>query len=123
MEVGIGRSASAAQSEDGSQVIARITFSLQGRPEGDQTTEAQLLIEATFEAAYDVPKDVAVEREALDLFAHANGIFNLWPYWREFVQSVSTRMGLNGLVVPTYRIEEAFTGPGTSRSFCDGGDP
>ena len=51
---------------------------------------------------------------ALELFAQANGTFNLWPYWREFVQSTSTRMGLPALTVPSYRIEEAFSGPGTA---------
>jgi hypothetical protein len=33
-----------------------------------------------------------------------NPIFNAWPYWREFVQSMSTRMGYPALTVPLLEI-------------------
>lgn len=33
-----------------------------------------------------------------------NPISNAWPYWREFVQSISTRMGFPALTVPLLEI-------------------
>ena len=33
-----------------------------------------------------------------------NPISNAWPYWREFVQSMSTRMGFPALTVPLLEI-------------------
>jgi len=33
-----------------------------------------------------------------------NPISNTWPYWREFVQSISTRMGFPALTVPLLEI-------------------
>ncbi|RME41901.1 MAG: hypothetical protein D6788_00185 [Planctomycetota bacterium] len=70
-------------------------------------------MKAMFEARYLLPEDANPSEEAIAFFACTNGVFNLWPYWREFVQSMASRMGLPRLTVPTYRIEEAFTGPGT----------
>lgn len=36
-------------------------------------------------------------------FADKNGVFNAWPYWREFVQNMTARMQLPPLTLPTYR--------------------
>ena len=33
-----------------------------------------------------------------------NPISNAWPYWREFVQSMSSRMGFPALTVPLLEI-------------------
>lgn len=43
---------------------------------------------------------VEITDEAADAFGKMNGIHNIWPYWREYVQSVSARAGLPPLVVP-----------------------
>ena len=121
----IQRRASGSRSPDRTQTCAQVRFTLEGREElpnegGGQPAQEEksggpkLLIEATFNALYSVPENLEVDDEALNLFAHTNGTFNLWPYWREFVQAMSARMGLHGLTVPTYRVEEAFTGPGTT---------
>lgn len=44
--------------------------------------------------------------EAFKSFAEMNGVFNAWPYWREFVQSATIRMGLPALTIPVFRIFE-----------------
>jgi len=36
-------------------------------------------------------------------FAEQNAIFNAWPYWREFIQSMTTRMQLPPLILPVHR--------------------
>ncbi len=107
------RTASGDRSEDGKQVRATVRFTLEGRFEGEESEGSALLIDAVFNAFYEIPSDHQASKEALDFFANANGTFNLWPYWREFVQSTAARMGVAGLIVPTYRVEEVFTGPGT----------
>ena len=33
-------------------------------------------------------------------FGKMNGIHNVWPYWREYVQSVSTRAGMPPVTLP-----------------------
>jgi hypothetical protein len=43
-----------------------------------------------------------IEVDAADVvaFANFNATFNAWPYWREFVQSMTGRMGLPSVVIP-----------------------
>ena len=62
-------------------------------------------------AEYDVEYESAseVSQEALDAFARDNVGFNVWPYWRELVQSTAARMGLphRALVMPPYVIGQS----------------
>lgn len=52
----------------------------------------------------DVVKSLAAIGE---FFYHFNPISTAWPYWREFVQSLSTRMGFPALTVPMLEIVQA----------------
>lgn len=47
----------------------------------------------------------------LGAFANVNGIYNVWPYFRELVQSVTSRMGLPPLVLPVYRVNRDEASP------------
>jgi hypothetical protein len=60
-----------------------------------------LHISAEFVLDYRISESpVEITDEAADAFGKMNGIHNIWPYWREYVQSVSVRAGLPPLVVP-----------------------
>lgn len=39
-----------------------------------------------------------------DQFAKINPIYNVWAYWREFVQNMTTRMNLPVLTMPLLKI-------------------
>jgi len=43
-----------------------------------------------------------IEREAIDEFAKYNVGYHVWPYWREFVQNLCSRMLLPNIVLPMY---------------------
>jgi hypothetical protein len=45
-------------------------------------------------------KPVEVAAQDVRAFAEFNATFNAWPFWREFVQSMTARMGLPAVVVP-----------------------
>jgi hypothetical protein len=49
-------------------------------------------------------KDLNDLIDEFDYSVAINPIANTWPYWREFVQSMSTRMGLPALTVPLLEI-------------------
>ena len=66
-----------------------------------------LKIEARFVVTYQVRSAEGLTQDNFDAFAERNGIFNVWPYWREFVQSMTARMGLPPLTVPVFRIGTA----------------
>lgn len=65
--------------------------------------EEMLRIEARFVLRYRVPSFGGLRKANIDAFGELNGLFNAWPYWREFVQSTTVRMGLPSLTVPVYR--------------------
>ncbi|WOG27802.1 hypothetical protein [Endozoicomonas sp. 8E] len=55
--------------------------------------EQKALIEATFVAEYKVA-DVELSEEAIKEFALRNVMFNVWPYWQEYLTSTCSRMEL-----------------------------
>jgi hypothetical protein len=63
-------------------------------------------VRAGFELQYKLPEDFTPEAKDLDEFARTNGLFNVWPYFREFVQNTSSRMNLPTFVLPLLRIDQ-----------------
>src|SRR6266566_2163153 len=60
-------------------------------------------IEARFVVSYAVRSEEGLTQDNFDAFGERNGIYNVWPYWREFVQSTTARMGLPPLTLPVFR--------------------
>ena len=72
---------------------------------GKSRNNLVMKIEASFCTSYLVktlPDDSLLDD--FDYFMTINPISNAWPYWREFVQSMSTRMGFPALTVPLLEI-------------------
>ena len=59
-----------------------------------------LQIEAEFLLDYSLRKEIPVSEEIASAFGKMNGIYNVWPYWREYVQSVSSRAGMPPVALP-----------------------
>jgi hypothetical protein len=68
--------------------------------------DSAISIRAAFELQYSLPPKFSVSRRNLDAFAQINGVFNAWPYWREFVESMTARMHLPPLILPVFRVRE-----------------
>lgn len=64
--------------------------------------EAPIEITATFNAKYLCNEKL--DQESLNEFFNVNVGFNIWPFWREFVQSSCSRLGLTPPIeIPLYR--------------------
>jgi len=64
-----------------------------------------VMINASFLLTYDYKDEfVGFPDEAFKKFAEMNGMYNAWPYWREFVQNATVRMGLPSLTIPVFRL-------------------
>jgi hypothetical protein len=61
-------------------------------------------IEASFCTAYVLKPIEEFDPADIDHFAKINPIYNAWAYWREFVQSMTTRMGFPALTIPLLKI-------------------
>lgn len=82
------------------QVLPR--FTLIGRGSADAAEEL-LRVEALFAVQYDMPSFDEIAKKNIDAFGQMNGVYNVWPYWREFVQNMTVRMGFPPLTIPVFR--------------------
>jgi preprotein translocase subunit SecB len=92
--------------EDKKTISVVLIFSLHASGEGDAQKEenAFLDIEATFFLLYSIERLDGLDDSTFGSFADLNGTYNAWPYWREFVQNVTSRMGLPPLTIPVFRL-------------------
>jgi preprotein translocase subunit SecB len=61
-------------------------------------------LSAIFQLTYEGKNLAAFEMEKLKTFADVNGVHNAWPYFRELVQNVASRMGLPPMTVPLLKV-------------------
>jgi hypothetical protein len=66
----------------------------------EDTNCVRLSIKAKFLLDYSVKSLEGITDEILDAFGKVNGIHNIWPYWREYVQTTTCRLSLPPLVLP-----------------------
>jgi preprotein translocase subunit SecB len=118
-EIQIDCRAKARRQEEGFVVAAEIAVSVRPKDEQDKSW---VTVEARFDLEYGLPKGMKPTPRELKLFAETNGIFNAWPYWREFVQSTSSRMNVPQIVLPPYRLKGVDCPPvnGTAKGTGDG---
>ncbi len=95
-----------------------IRFALNAFGEGvEQKKENSFLsIEATFLLLYSIKSMEGLDDGAFCSFAELNGAYNAWPYWREFVQSITSRMELPTLTVPVFRISSLPSKAATNKN-------
>jgi preprotein translocase subunit SecB len=78
--------------------------------------EPPLLIEAVYRAQYQLTGKHEVSQRDLAAFAQTISLLHVWPYWRELVQSMTTRMGLPPLTIPLFKIPGWGTKKKTART-------
>ena len=81
----------------------------------ERTQEPALTIDASFVLTYQIDRFDGLTQEGFEQFANLNGVYNAWPYWREFVQNTIGRMGLPPLTIPVFRIVEPSSGAKTAK--------
>jgi preprotein translocase subunit SecB len=59
---------------------------------------------AEFRVTYDVASVDPLDDDDVNQFAHWNAVFNVWPYWREYLASTLNRAGLPRFVAPVMRL-------------------
>src|ERR1700694_644750 len=59
---------------------------------------------ATFRLTYSIPQGVTLTSDEIDNFVHWNSVFNVWPYWREYLSSTINRASLPRFIAPIIRL-------------------
>lgn len=104
----IGRRAKVKRMPENGAFVVRVDFAFGAHPAGDSSSsngQAVIAVDVSFELAYVIPADLKVTKAELNEFATLNGIFNAWPYFREFVHAALARMGLPPITIPVYRLK------------------
>lgn len=84
-------------------VGVRLIYTDQADESFDEGFEPLLQVMADFSARYISQEKL--DKEALTAFSEENVGYHVWPYWREFVQSSCSRIGLwPAIEIPLYRV-------------------
>jgi hypothetical protein len=62
-----------------------------------------IFIRADYFIVYELKPGTQLTKPHLDAFVKLNSVFNLWAYWREYVQSCCARMVLAPIPIPVFR--------------------
>ena len=79
-------------------------FVMQAFPAGRKGKEVAVEVEAVFLLTYSISDLRGLLQSHYESFAQTNGVYNAWPYWREYLQNTIIRMGLPSLTVPVFRV-------------------
>lgn len=66
----------------------------------------KLEIEANYQAEYQIVDMKKFDDDGASIFLGMNVPHHVWPYWREYVQSTTVRMGIPALIIPFRIIED-----------------
>lgn len=103
--------------EDERETILRVHVTAGVRFVGDETEDehenkledlgARIKAEivANFVAEYSL-NDKELSKEALSEFSVRNASFHVWPYWREYLHSMTGRMRLPEVVLPMFQLQQ-----------------
>jgi hypothetical protein len=73
-------------------------------PDVEEENPPDVAIEAVFDLTYSISDWAETSDDDFQHFALANGTHNAWPYWREFAQTTSVRLGLSPYVVGPFKL-------------------
>ena len=90
--------------DESRNILVDVDFRLDARYADENAPQEPLQIRAVFRLTYRADSLEGLHNENYSAFGETNGVYSAWPYWREYVQSVTGRMGLPGLVIPVFRL-------------------
>jgi len=98
------RNAKSTMDKATNRIFVYTEFTLKTFETESANTEPFAIFKTSFLLIYSAGTLDDITDEAVDTFGKTNGIFNAWPYWREFVQNTIVRMNLPSLTIPVFRI-------------------
>jgi preprotein translocase subunit SecB len=91
---------------EGKSALVQANIKLKARYTGEpEEADPALSISANFVAAYGIIEPFFSHKH-LGEYLERLGMINIWPYWREFVQSMTLRMGLPAFPVPLINVDK-----------------
>jgi len=95
------------RNEESKRLSIYLTFGVRLARDADEGPDVLVNVAAKFVLVYSVKSFEGIDEDHVHAFSLTNGVFNAWPYWREFVQTTTGRMGLpRPVIVPVFRLGE-----------------
>jgi hypothetical protein len=92
--------------------VLRIRTAFEFKARRDGADEPELIgIACKFEAVYTLAPGYQPTEDEIEAFRKANGVFNCWPFFREYVQSTVTRMDCPAPPVPFLKLRPKMPRP------------
>jgi preprotein translocase subunit SecB len=85
------------------EIAVNLSFALEADQHHGDLKHRTIHIQATFGLLYAISSMDGINESNLNAFAITNGVYNAWPYWREYVQSSTARMGVPPIVLSVFR--------------------
>lgn len=82
---------------------AQVDLTIAGHPKDDKDS-AVIMIEAKYNLDYSLKDKEGLTDIDLNVFCEMNAVYNVWPYFREFVQNMAGRMDIPPLLLPLLKI-------------------
>ena len=76
------------------------SFKLEGTLGEEENKEVLFKMSGEFRITYTKTNDVIVSKEFFEIFKEMSLIVFVWPYYREFIQSMLVRSGFPPLTLP-----------------------
>ncbi len=90
-----------AYDQNASEVSFITTYKLDGVKRSEGAEEKVFTITASFLLSYMKKKEIEVTKEFVNVFKENSIELVSWPYFREFVQNMISRMGFPPLTLPS----------------------
>jgi len=100
VQVDMAYEATAKRSGDGPRADGQV-------PESNPDRDLVMKVEATFIVIYELSEGAPSTDGDLQSFAQANGVFNVTPFWREYLSNCFARAGMPPVVVPTMKLPQS----------------
>ncbi len=93
------------------KIFCFVGFSINTFFEHKQEQKKLACFESRYVLVYNIKSVEGLTAKNFDAFVKFNGVFNAWPYLREFMQTSTSRLSLPPLILPTYRYGMEFSKP------------
>ena len=87
---------------------AKATLTVMGLMDGNKDDHV-VKITGEYMLSYKLAGDLEIGKDELENFCGINALYNAWPFFREFVLSMSNRMDIPPLVLPLLSIAPEST--------------
>jgi preprotein translocase subunit SecB len=85
-------------------LAVQVHYLLKASPDGTDSSPF-MNMSVVFQLLYDGEEITSIAPEKRQMFGDINAVHNAWPYFREVVQNMAMRMGLQPLTVPLLKIQ------------------